>query len=71
MKKIEIFCTLGPSSLNKSFLKFAEKNKSRAVLILPPFYYKNVYDEGIINYFTIITEIFKVPMSKKSVLKCT
>jgi len=27
MKKIEIFCTLGPSSLNKSFLKFAEKNK--------------------------------------------
>ncbi len=27
MKKIEIFCTLGPSSLNKDFLKFAEKNK--------------------------------------------
>tara|TARA_B100000963_G_scaffold89112_1_gene76667 strand:- start:1267 stop:2244 length:978 start_codon:yes stop_codon:yes gene_type:complete len=27
MKKIEIFCTLGPSSLNRSFLNFAEKNK--------------------------------------------
>lgn len=27
MKKIEIFCTLGPASLNKNFLKFAEKNK--------------------------------------------
>jgi len=27
MKKIEIFCTLGPASLNKDFLKFAEKNK--------------------------------------------
>lgn len=27
MKKIEIFCTLGPASLNKKFLKFAEKNK--------------------------------------------
>ena len=25
-KKIEIFCTLGPSSLNKSFLKFASNN---------------------------------------------
>jgi len=36
--------------------KFAEKNKSRAVLILPPFYYKNVSDEGIINYFRKIIE---------------
>lgn len=27
MRKIEIFCTLGPSSLNRSFLSFAEKNK--------------------------------------------
>ncbi len=27
MSKIEIFCTLGPSSLNKDFLKFAERNK--------------------------------------------
>ena len=26
MNKINIFCTLGPSSLNSSFLKFAEKN---------------------------------------------
>ena len=25
-KRIEIFCTLGPSSLNKSFLKFASNN---------------------------------------------
>ena len=27
MKKIKIFCTLGPSSLNKNFLNFAKKNK--------------------------------------------
>ena len=27
MKKIKIFCTLGPSSLSKNFLKFAQKNK--------------------------------------------
>ena len=27
MKKLEIFCTLGPTSLNKDFLKFAEKNR--------------------------------------------
>ena len=26
MRKIEIFCTLGPNSLNKKFLKFAQKN---------------------------------------------
>ena len=36
--------------------KFAEKNKSRAVLLSPPFYYKNVSDEGIINYFRKIIE---------------
>jgi len=36
--------------------KFAEKSKSRAVLLLPPFYYKNVSDEGIINYFRKIIE---------------
>jgi len=28
MKKIEIFCTLGPSTLNKDFLKFTNKNIS-------------------------------------------
>ena len=27
MRKIKIFCTLGPSSLNKKFLKFAQKAK--------------------------------------------
>ena len=27
MNKFEIFCTLGPSTINKDFLKFAEKNK--------------------------------------------
>ncbi len=27
MKKVEIFCTLGPSSLNKKFLRMAEANK--------------------------------------------
>jgi len=36
--------------------KFAEKNKARAALILPPFYYKNISEEGIINYFRKIIE---------------
>ena len=27
MKKVEIFCTLGPSSLNKKFLRMAEAKK--------------------------------------------
>ena len=36
--------------------KFAEKQNTRAVLLLPPFYYKNVSDEGIINYFRKIIE---------------
>ncbi len=36
--------------------KFAYKNKARAVLLLPPFYYKKVSDEGIINYFRKIIE---------------
>ena len=48
----------GSSSIEDAIqlTKFAEKNKSRAVLILPPFYYKNVSDEGIINYFRKIIE---------------
>tara|TARA_B100001123_G_scaffold335129_1_gene378649 strand:- start:337 stop:1266 length:930 start_codon:yes stop_codon:yes gene_type:complete len=36
--------------------KFAEKHKTRAVLLQPPFYYKNVSDEGILNYFRKIIE---------------
>ena len=36
--------------------KFAEKNKTRAVLLSPPFYYKNVSNEGIINYYRKIIE---------------
>ena len=31
MKKIKIFCTLGPSSLNKKFLKFAQLQKVEMV----------------------------------------
>ena len=27
MKKIKIFCTLGPSTLNKKFLRFAQRNR--------------------------------------------
>ena len=48
----------GSSSIEDAIqlTKFAEKNKCRAVLILPPFYYKNVSDEGIINYFRKIIE---------------
>ena len=48
----------GSSSIEDAIqlTKFAEKNKSRAVLLLPPFYYKNVSDEGIINYFRKIIE---------------
>ena len=32
------------------------KNKLRGVLVLPPFYYKNVNDEGIINFYRKIIE---------------
>jgi len=48
----------GSSSVDDSIkmTKFAAKNKLRGVLVLPPFYYKNVSDEGIINYFRKIIE---------------
>ncbi len=36
--------------------KHAAKYKVRAVLLLPPYYYKNVSDEGIINYYRHIIE---------------
>ena len=36
--------------------KFAEKHKTRAVLLQPPFYYKNVSEEGILNYYRKIIE---------------
>ena len=34
----------------------AANYKVRAVLLLPPFYYKNVSDEGVINYYRHIIE---------------
>ena len=36
--------------------KYVEKQKTRAALLQPPFYYKNVSDEGIINYYRKIIE---------------
>ena len=48
----------GSSSINDTIdmTKYAARHKVRAVLILPPFYYKNVTDEGIINYFRHVIE---------------
>ncbi len=36
--------------------KHAASHKVRAVLLLPPFYYKNVTNEGVINYYRNIIE---------------
>ncbi len=48
----------GSSSLNEAIelSKHAASYKVRSVLLLPPFYYKNVSDEGIINYYRYIIE---------------
>jgi Dihydrodipicolinate synthase/N-acetylneuraminate lyase len=48
----------GSSSLHDAIdmTKHAANHKVRAVLILPPFYYKNVSDEGVINYYRNIIE---------------
>ena len=48
----------GSSSLNDSIkmTKHAVSIGSRAALLLPPFYYKNVSNEGVINYYRHIIE---------------
>ena len=48
----------GSSSLNEAIdlTKHAVNHKVRAVLLLPPFYYKNVSEDGIINYYRNIIE---------------
>ena len=48
----------GSSSLKEAIdmTKHASSHKVRAVLLLPPFYYKNVTDEGVINYYRHIIE---------------
>ena len=48
----------GSSSLNDAIdmTKHAASHKVRAVLLLPPFYYKNVTNEGVINYYRNIIE---------------
>ena len=48
----------GSSSLYDAIdmTKHSVKNGVRAVLLLPPFYYKNVSDEGVVNYFRHIVE---------------
>ena len=48
----------GSSSLRDAIdmTKHSVKHGVRAVLLLPPFYYKNVSDEGVINYFRHIVE---------------
>ena len=38
------------------FTKTVAKLNVKAVLILPPFYYKNVHNEGIIEYFRRVVE---------------
>ena len=48
----------GSSSLNEAIdmTKHAASHKVRAVLLLPPFYCKNVTNEGVINYYRHIIE---------------
>ncbi len=48
----------GSSSLNDAIkmTQYASKMNVRAVLILPPFFYKNVSDEGVITYYRKIIE---------------
>ena len=48
----------GSSSLNDAIdmTKHAANYKVRAILLLPPFYYKDVSDEGLINYYRHVIE---------------
>ena len=48
----------GSSSLHDAIdmTRHAANHKVRAVLLLPPFYYKNVTEEGVINYYRHIIE---------------
>ncbi len=48
----------GSSSVEDSIFmtKHSVKHGVKAVLLLPPFYYKNVSDEGVINFFRKIIE---------------
>ncbi len=48
----------GSTSVDDSIVmtKHAVQNNVKAVLVLPPFYYKNVTDEGVINYYRKIIE---------------
>tara|TARA_Y100000588_G_scaffold225945_1_gene239834 strand:- start:35 stop:964 length:930 start_codon:yes stop_codon:yes gene_type:complete len=48
----------GSSSLNDAIdmTKHSVKHGVRAALLLPPFYYKNVSDDGVINYFRHLIE---------------
>ncbi len=48
----------GSSSLHDAIdmTRHAANNKVRAVLLLPPFFYKNVSEQGVINYYRHIIE---------------
>ena len=48
----------GSSSINEAIdmTKHAVNYKVKAILLLPPFYYKNVSDEGLINYYRHVIE---------------
>ena len=48
----------GSSSVDDAIkmTKHAQKNKVRGVLLQPPFYYKKVSDEGIINFYRQVIE---------------
>ena len=48
----------GSSSLHEAIdmTKHASNQKVRAILLLPPFFYKNVSEEGVINYYRHIIE---------------
>lgn len=56
-KKIEIFCTLGPSSLNKKFLNFSNKNISLLRLNL-----SHIESHKLANTIKFVRKYSKVPI---------
>ena len=48
----------GSSSLEDAIdmTKFCSNIGTKAVLLLPPYYFKNVSDDGVINYYRNVIE---------------
>ncbi len=58
--KIKIFCTIGPSSLNKDFLSFIEKNKNLVSLVRINL--SHVGPDNLKKYIMYIKKYTKVPI---------